>query len=79
MRAYDTKAYRAARQRLRHLPCSYCGTPGPSQTDHVVPLTRGGSSTLDNLVPACQACNLKKRNMKHSRKKRRRRERSPNW
>jgi 5-methylcytosine-specific restriction endonuclease McrA len=79
MRAYDTKAYRTARARLRHLPCSYCGTPGPSQIDHIKPLTKGGTNSITNLVRACQPCNLKRRDMKHSRKKRRRRERSPNW
>jgi len=29
--------------------------------DHVVPLTRGGKSTKGNLVPACKACNSKKK------------------
>jgi 5-methylcytosine-specific restriction endonuclease McrA len=28
--------------------------------DHKLPLSRGGSHTIDNLVPACQTCNLKK-------------------
>lgn len=29
--------------------------------DHVVPLARGGKSTRGNVVPACQACNRKKK------------------
>jgi 5-methylcytosine-specific restriction endonuclease McrA len=41
--------------------CVYCGTrTGPITCDHVVPVSRGGSSTLDNLVTACLACNLAK-------------------
>ncbi len=31
--------------------------------DHLVPLTRGGRSTRDNLVPACKSCNNQKKNM----------------
>ena len=31
--------------------------------DHLVPLTRGGRSTRDNLVPSCKACNNLKKNM----------------
>jgi 5-methylcytosine-specific restriction endonuclease McrA len=31
--------------------------------DHLVPLTRGGRSTRDNLVPSCKACNTLKKNM----------------
>jgi len=41
--------------------CKYCGTrTGPLTCDHVVPVSRGGSSNLDNLVTACLACNLAK-------------------
>jgi 5-methylcytosine-specific restriction endonuclease McrA len=29
--------------------------------DHVVPLSRGGKSRKGNLVPACKACNNKKK------------------
>lgn len=28
--------------------------------DHVVPLSRGGSNDIANLVPACEGCNRKK-------------------
>ena len=41
--------------------CVYCGKRTWEPTcDHVVPVSRGGSSTLDNLVTACLACNLAK-------------------
>jgi 5-methylcytosine-specific restriction endonuclease McrA len=36
---------------------------GTLTCDHVVPVSRGGSSTLDNLVTACLACNLAKSTM----------------
>jgi 5-methylcytosine-specific restriction endonuclease McrA len=31
--------------------------------DHVIPLSRGGRHSLDNLRTACRACNLSKRDM----------------
>jgi 5-methylcytosine-specific restriction endonuclease McrA len=44
--------------------CVYCGMRSGTLTcDHVIPVSRGGSSTLDNLVTACLACNLAKSTM----------------
>ncbi len=41
--------------------CQYCGRPTERPTiDHVIPRHRGGTSTWDNLVTACPACNLRK-------------------
>jgi len=31
--------------------------------DHATPLTRGGTNYIDNLVPACFQCNMKKSTM----------------
>jgi 5-methylcytosine-specific restriction endonuclease McrA len=31
--------------------------------DHVVPLSRGGRSTKDNLVTSCKECNNKKKTL----------------
>ncbi len=31
--------------------------------DHIVPMARGGKSTKGNVVPACKACNYKKKYM----------------
>ena len=31
--------------------------------DHLVPLGRGGRTTRGNVVPACKACNTKKRSL----------------
>jgi 5-methylcytosine-specific restriction endonuclease McrA len=46
--------------------CYYCGiqTPPAKLTmDHMVPLTRGGLSTKNNLVACCKECNTKKKTM----------------
>ncbi|MDQ2952665.1 MAG: HNH endonuclease, partial [Chloroflexota bacterium] len=40
--------------------CAYCGGTGPLHADHRVPLSRGGASTIDNILPACARCNLRK-------------------
>jgi 5-methylcytosine-specific restriction endonuclease McrA len=41
--------------------CQYCGRQGSDLTvDHVVPKSRGGQRTWENLVAACRSCNLKK-------------------
>lgn len=42
--------------------CSYCGKyTRDGHVDHVVPLSKGGDDSLSNLVWACRACNLSKR------------------
>lgn len=41
--------------------CAYCGVkPKKITQDHVVPLSRGGAHTAENVVPACISCNLHK-------------------
>jgi len=45
--------------------CQYCGevlAPADLTLDHVIPRSRGGSSTWDNLVACCHACNRRKGN-----------------
>ena len=43
--------------------CAYCQAPGPAlQRDCVMPISRGGRYTLENVVPACPSCNASKHN-----------------
>ena len=45
--------------------CQYCAVVLPSSEltlDHVVPRSRGGNSTWENLVACCHACNRRKGN-----------------
>lgn len=43
--------------------CAYCGSAaGPFQKDCVLPISRGGRYTFDNVVPACRSCNASKSN-----------------
>lgn len=40
--------------------CGYCGNHADS-IDHVLPRSRGGKNVWDNVIAACRACNLRKR------------------
>jgi 5-methylcytosine-specific restriction endonuclease McrA len=43
--------------------CQYCGKRTRDLTlDHIIPRSRGGQSTWENLVASCKACNGKKGN-----------------
>jgi 5-methylcytosine-specific restriction endonuclease McrA len=43
--------------------CAYCGNPERAlQRDCVLPISRGGRYTIDNVVPACGSCNASKSN-----------------
>jgi hypothetical protein len=40
--------------------CAYCVTGDYEHWDHFIPIAKGGSEALGNLVPACKGCNLSK-------------------
>ncbi len=40
--------------------CAYCGESAALQPDHRVPLGRGGSNWIENILPACGPCNQRK-------------------
>lgn len=43
--------------------CAYCGAADrPLQRDCVLPISRGGRYTVENVVPACGPCNASKCN-----------------
>lgn len=68
-----------ARQLKRHIPtdwaellassrgvCTYCRTHvgiDALTRDHKVPLSRGGSDSIENLTPSCLPCNVSKSNL----------------
>lgn len=46
--------------------CHYCTktfTPRALTMDHIVPLSRGGSTAKSNIVPCCKECNSQKKYM----------------
>lgn len=43
--------------------CQYCGRKAPEivlELDHVIPVSKGGRTTMQNLVTACRECNAGK-------------------
>jgi 5-methylcytosine-specific restriction endonuclease McrA len=40
--------------------CQYCGSRGNLTVDHVIPRSKGGGSTWDNIVASCAPCNRRK-------------------
>jgi 5-methylcytosine-specific restriction endonuclease McrA len=40
--------------------CAYCGSAERIEADHRIPLHRGGSNAIDNILPACRHCNRRK-------------------
>lgn len=56
-----TKAqWQVIKEHYKHR-CVYCGRKMQRLTmDHITPLSKGGSHTVSNIVPACMTCNIKK-------------------
>ena len=40
--------------------CQYCGSTKNLTIDHIIPRSRGGEDTWENLVVACMPCNTRK-------------------
>jgi len=60
-RAMDPESLAYAEKVLIHDPCAYCGaTPGIATKDHIVPVSKGGETSWENLTASCQTCNLMK-------------------
>lgn len=63
-KARDLRRSQWWKNRLGRGLCHYCGVTFPAEEltmDHIVPITRGGTSTRGNLVPACKECNNRKK------------------
>jgi 5-methylcytosine-specific restriction endonuclease McrA len=40
--------------------CAYCGSKKELTIDHIIPKSRGGKNTWNNLITCCLPCNLRK-------------------
>jgi 5-methylcytosine-specific restriction endonuclease McrA len=43
-----------------HFTCQYCGAREDLTFDHLLPRSKGGHTTWENVVTACSPCNLRK-------------------
>lgn len=59
-KVHKTVSKKAILARDKHT-CAYCGKSAKT-VDHVLPKSRGGKDTFENLVAACFKCNNKKDN-----------------
>lgn len=49
--------------KLYNFTCQYCGRKAPEvilHIEHIFPVSKGGTSDMDNLTVACRACNIGK-------------------
>jgi len=53
-----TREHRQAFARGRS--CAYCDSPSALHFDHIIPLSKGGPDTSDNMIQVCEGCNLSK-------------------
>lgn len=62
--ARDLRHSRWWKNQLQHAVCYYCNVQLAADEvtmDHVVPIARGGKSVKSNVVVACKACNIAKK------------------
>lgn len=63
-RARELRKTRWWQQKTAAGTCYYCGRKVGFRNltmDHIIPLSRGGRSTRNNLVPCCKECNNRKK------------------
>lgn len=63
-KARDLRASAWWRKKTAAGICHYCRRqckPGELTMDHIIPLSRGGTSERFNIVPACKECNNRKK------------------
>jgi 5-methylcytosine-specific restriction endonuclease McrA len=63
---YISKVLRHAVYDRDGFKCVYCGGIDNLCIDHKIPVSRGGTRDIDNLVTSCQGCNLEKHNFRLS-------------
>lgn len=61
-RKHENGVYAISPKDMRRLAkaCVYCGSVEQITMDHVIPISRGGTHGVGNLVPACASCNAVK-------------------
>jgi len=64
-KARELRNSRWWKQKIANGKCHYCNhslDPKTATMDHVIPISRGGKSTKNNIVASCKDCNTSKKN-----------------
>lgn len=48
------------RQREQRYRCALCGLAKPLTRDHIIPITKGGTNHIGNIIGLCRNCNSRK-------------------
>ena len=60
-RGYDSHWQRLVRIAVaRSSYCAQCGTDTNLTGDHIIPLSKGGTNTIENIHVLCRSCNSRK-------------------
>ncbi|MBI5551964.1 MAG: HNH endonuclease [Desulfobacterales bacterium] len=65
-KARELRASQWWKRRCAKGSCHWCGqavAPRELTMDHIVPISRGGQTAKNNVVPACKQCNNKKKQL----------------
>ena len=65
-KARELKSSEWWKRKLAKGICVYCGKKTPAEEltmDHIVPVSRGGTTSKGNVAPACKTCNIKKKQL----------------
>lgn len=57
---YSLDTWKKTLEEFNH-ECAYCGKSGNLQQEHIIPLSKGGYYTKQNIIPACAFCNASKK------------------
>ena len=57
--SYKPSEWRAVLDAYGHR-CRHCASDEKMTVDHIIPISKGGRNTIDNLQPLCLSCNSKK-------------------
>ena len=58
--SFTAKEWLELCEKYNHI-CLCCKEKKPLTIDHVIPLSKGGSNSIDNIQPLCKSCNSSKR------------------
>lgn len=59
--SFTTAEWKALCRRFKNR-CAWCKQKKKLTVDHIVPLSKGGGNTIDNIQPLCYSCNSRKYN-----------------